>query len=46
MAGVLTIVNITWPATSAPPNAVVWSDGADSLLVLLDTVRVETADGL
>lgn len=29
-----------------PPDAVVWTDGADSLLVLLDSVRVTTGDGL
>lgn len=29
-----------------PPDAVVWTDGADSLLVLLDTVRVTTGEGV
>ncbi len=28
------------------PSAVVWTQGTDSLLVLLDTLRVATADGL
>jgi hypothetical protein len=29
-----------------PPGAVVWTDGADSLLVLLDSVQVSTSDGV
>jgi hypothetical protein len=32
--------------TDPPPDAVVWTDGADSLLVFLDTVAVSTADGV
>jgi hypothetical protein len=32
--------------TDPPLAAVVWADGADSLLVLLDTVGVSTADGI
>jgi hypothetical protein len=31
--------------TDPAPDAVVWIDGADSLLVLLDSVTVRTADG-
>lgn len=29
-----------------PPSAVTWTDGGDSLLVLLDTVRVSTTEGV
>jgi hypothetical protein len=32
--------------TDPPLDAVVWTDGADSLLVLLDSVRLSTADGV
>jgi hypothetical protein len=32
--------------TDPPVDAVVWTDGADSLLVLLDTVRLTTAEGV
>ena len=33
-------------STDPPLDAVVWTDGADSLLVLLDTVRLSTAGGV
>jgi hypothetical protein len=32
--------------TDPPLDAVVWTDGADSLLVLLDSVRLSTAEGI
>jgi len=32
--------------TDPPVDAVVWTDGADSLLVLLDSVRLTTAEGV
>jgi hypothetical protein len=32
--------------TDPPPDAVVWTDGVDALLVLLDSVRLSTSDGV